>query len=438
MRAIVVAVMALMPAACSEQQPDGPSSAGVDWSDPVHVASGAGYKGPWRMNASDFRYVDDPTVAFFPDGDIGVAWTDQADQNLYFQRFRDGRPQFERPVNVSRSPGNFSWLPRMRITEDNHVLMLWQEIVFSGGSHGGEAFFARSVDGGQSFEVPQNLSRTSHGVGKGRLTRRLWHNGSLALAVAPADRVYVAWTEYEGALRLTRSSNGGRDFGAPQRIAGGGNTLPTRAPALAVGPRGRLHLAWAVGEDPEADIRYAVFQPGEGANVEPRRIAPGSDHADAPKLAVAADGTVHLSWMASHAPLANYAIRYSRKAAGVDNFAAAATLSRPLPDGFSQARFPYLELDQHGDPHLLFELFRKGSHSSEGLARLRSTDGGSSFGPPSRTPRGGDAAGGINGSLQGLLMDKLALSGEGRIAVVNSTFVRGERSDVWLMRGRIR
>lgn len=438
MRVLGLAFISLILSACSEEPRDEQSSPGVDWRDPVRVASGAGHKGPWRMNESDFRYVDDPTVAFFSDGDIGVAWVDQARQNLYFQRFRDGRPQFETPVNVSRSSETFSWLPRMRITDDNHVLILWQEIVFSGGSHGGEAFFARSVDGGRSFEAPQNLSSTTHGVGKGRLTRRLWHNGSLALAVAPGGRVYVAWTEYEGPLRLIRSSNGGRDFSDPQLIAGGGNALPTRGPSLAVGPEGRLHLAWAVGEDPEADIRYTAFRPGEGASVEPRRIAAGPDHADAPKLAVAADGTVHLSWMASDDSSATYDIRYSRKAAGVDTFAAPATISRPLPNGFTQARFPYLELDQNGHPHLLFELFRNGAHSSEGLARVRSTDHGASFGPPRRVPRGGDTGAGINGSLQGQLMDKLALSGEGRIAVVNSTFVRGERSDVWLMRGRLR
>jgi hypothetical protein len=432
------ALTALMLSACSEQPQDKDVSPGVDWRDPVRVASGAGHQGPWRMNASDFRYVDDPTVAFYPDGDIGVAWVDQARQNLYFQRFRDGRPRFEAPVNVSRSSGTFSWLPRLRITDDNHVLILWQEIVFSGGSHGGEAFFARSVDGGRNFTAPRNLSSTTHGVGKGRLTPRLWHNGSLALAPGPGDRVYAAWTEYEGPLRLTVSRNGGRDFGDPRHIAGGGLAPPTRGPDLAVGPEGRLHLAWAVGETPDADIRYVAFRPDERERVEPRRIDAGPEHADAPKLAVGDDGTVHLSWMAGEDAPATYAIRYSRKTAGADTFAEPLTLSRPLPRGFTGARFPYLELDGEGHPHVLFELFRAGARRGEGLAWVRSRDHGASFGPPKRVPRGGDTAVGVNGSLQGLLMDKLALSGEGRMAVVNSTFIRDERSDVWLMRGRLR
>lgn len=438
MRVIGVPLIALILSACSQEPEDGQSSSGIDWREPVRVASGAGHKGPWRMNASDFRYVDDPTVAFYSDGAVGVAWVDQARQDLFFQRFRDGRPQFATPVNVSRSPDTFSWLPRLRITDDDEVLLLWQEIVFSGGSHGGEAYFARSVDGGRGFDQPRNLSRTPNGVGKGRLSRQYWHNGSLALALGPQDQVYVAWTEYQGPLRLTRSRNGGRDFTEPRLIAGGGDALPTRGPSLAAGPDGQLHLAWAVGGDVGADIRYAEVQPAGSGTVEPRRIAAGPDHADAPALAVADDGTVHLSWMASEEPLASYGIRYSRKQAGAAGFRPPRNIAGPLPDGFNQARFPYLELDEAGHPRVLFELLRRGARRGEGLALARSTDQGASFGPPKPVPRGGDKAAGVNGSLQGMLMDKLALSGSGRIAVVNSTFVRDERSDVWLMRGRIR
>ena len=43
---------------------------------------------------------------------------------------------------------------------------------------------------------------------------------------------------------------------------------------------------------------------------------------------------------------------------------------------------------------------------------------------------------GFNGSLQGLLMDKLAVSDSGTVAVVNSTFKRNETSHVWLFRGQ--
>jgi hypothetical protein len=44
---------------------------------------------------------------------------------------------------------------------------------------------------------------------------------------------------------------------------------------------------------------------------------------------------------------------------------------------------------------------------------------------------------GFNGSLQGLLMRKLAVNSKGEIAVVNSRYNPGEASRVRLFRGRL-
>jgi hypothetical protein len=98
---------------------------------PVEVASGPAHRGPWRMNASDFDYIDDPTVAMTEDGHVGVAWADQARQNVFFQMYTpDGQARFPEPVNVSSTPGIFSWLPRLVIAagDQPRVYALWQEI----------------------------------------------------------------------------------------------------------------------------------------------------------------------------------------------------------------------------------------------------------------------------------------------------------------------
>ncbi len=49
---------------------------GVTWDEKIEVASGGGYRGPWRMNESEFDYVDDPTVAINEQSFVGVAWAD--------------------------------------------------------------------------------------------------------------------------------------------------------------------------------------------------------------------------------------------------------------------------------------------------------------------------------------------------------------------------
>lgn len=117
-----------------------PSSVG--WTDRLEVAAGDAYQGPWRMNESEFRYVDDPSVAINEEGVVGTAWADQAAQEIFFQAYgTDGAARLTAPVNVSRHPGIFSWLPRLVMTSGK-VFILWQEIAFSGGSHGGEIFFS--------------------------------------------------------------------------------------------------------------------------------------------------------------------------------------------------------------------------------------------------------------------------------------------------------
>lgn len=324
---------------------------------------------------------------------------------------------------------------------------LWQEIVFSGGTHGGEIFFARSTDGGQTFSAPLNLSNTPAGAGKGRLTERLWHNGSFDLAVGPEGRIFAAWTEYEGPLRVSRSTDGGRAFSAPTRVAGSGGT-PARGPTLAVDAAGRVHLAWTVGGDPAADIHYAQSDDG-GRSFRPTVLVAASDrHADAPTLATGRTGTLHLAYGESRERptgqgRVRYRIRYTRSTNGGDAFAAPTTAS-PAPPGRAaggeaaeSANFPSLQVGRPDTVALLWERFPEAGERPRGLSVALSRDGGMTFTAPMRVPGSADSALGFNGSQQGLLMEKLALNAQGRLAVVNSRFRRGAASRIRLYRGRL-
>lgn len=429
MRTVVTIIAIAIVTGSAAEEP-----AALEWHNPIEVASGQARVGPWRMNDSDWRYVDDATVAVAPDGSIGVAWVDQARKDVFFQRYGPGgEPRLDSPANVSKSPEIFSWLPRL-VMADGRVFVLWQEIVFSGGTHGGEAFFARSTDGGETFSAPVNLSNTTHGAGKGRLTDEYWHNGSLDLVLGDEGSLVAAWTEYQGPLRVSRSTDGGASWSEPVRVAGGAGALPARGPSLAMHD-GRVHLSWTVGEDPAADIRYASSPDGGQTWAEPLPLAASGAHADAPDVAVHSDGTAHLTWMESRAgPLRDYRIRYARRRPADDGFEEPVTISTPIPEGFDSAGFPSLELDREGNPHILFELFSGRSRRGTGLALVQSVDGGASFPDPTEIPRGGSNAVGVNGSLQGLLMDKLAVTPGGGIVVVNSTIDRDVVSHVWLMR----
>jgi hypothetical protein len=100
----------------------------IKWNEKVEVASGTGQRGPWQQNESRYDYVDDPTVALFPGGDVAVAWVDQRQKDVLFQIFnRNGKSRPNEPVNVSRSPAIFSWLPRVAISpaDPDQVYVMW-------------------------------------------------------------------------------------------------------------------------------------------------------------------------------------------------------------------------------------------------------------------------------------------------------------------------
>jgi hypothetical protein len=408
-------------------------SSPIRWQAPREIASGGGERGPWRQNDSRFDHVDDPSVAFEPAGGVVVAWVDHRPKDVFVQIFeRDGAQRFAQPVNVSRTPAVFSWLPRLVVSSvhPGDVFVLWQEIIFSGGSHGGDILFARSLDGGASFEAPRNLSASIGGDGKGRLSKDSWLNGSLDLAIAPDGTLYAAWTEYDGQLWFTRSSDRGASFASPLQIVADA-ARPARGPSIA-STASAVHVAWTTGEDPSADIQIATSLDGGATFSAPRVAAQTDGYSDAPKLVADRHGTLHLAHAESTGgPLGHYHVRYMRSRDG-RAFEPARTLSRASQG----AAFPSLALDGRGAVHLVWEVYPDHREPPRGLAIATSLDGGDSFSPPALVPGSVDPSGGGNGSFQGRLMRKLA-ERDDTIAVVNSSLALGRSSRVWLLLGQV-
>ena len=390
------------------------------WHGSTDIAVGRAERGPWQMNESRYDFVDDPTVAIDERGGIAVAWVDQARKDVLFQRFSAEGRKLGQSVNVSRTPGVFSWLPRIAVDSRERVFVLWQEIIFSGGTHGGDILFARSEDGGRNFSAPLNLSNSIAGDGKGRINKDIWHNGSLDLVLGNDGALYVAWTEYEGALWVRRSRDGGQTFSNLVRIA---DSKPARAPSLGV-HGDAVYLAWTVGDDESADIRVAKSTDAGASFAKPVIVDRSKGYSDAPKLALDARGTLHLVYAEGKR------IRYSRSSDGARSF------ERPRDISGRDAGFPALSVDGKGNLYLLWERFAEDRLVARGLALAVSSDGGKTFTAPVLVPESADP--GWNGSSQGLLMRKLAVNRHGAFAIVNSSFAEKKSSRAWLIRGQLK
>ena len=409
------------------------AAASVQWQGSVPIAEGAGERGPWRQNDSRYDYVDDPSIALADDGHALVAWVDQGAKDVFLQRLSPDSGRLGEPLNVSGSPQTFSWLPRLALAphDARQAFVLWQEIIFSGGTHGGDILFARSTDGGRTFSTPLNLSRSVGGDGKGRISAQVWHNGSLDLAVGADGAVYAAWTDYEGTLWLAVSGDRGEGFTPPRRIAGEA-MRPARAPSLAIAPDRNLYLAWTHGEDASADIHVARSTNGGASFEAPVVVAHTDGYSDAPKLVTDMHGMLHLAWAeAEGGPFTRKHVMYTRSPDGARSWEVARAVS---PGG---AAYPSLRVDARSRVVATWERMASPRERPRGMGIAVSRDGGKSFAAPAVVPGSAGLNGGTNGSHQGLLMEKLAVTPNGELAVVNSSLVENQESRVWLTRGAL-
>ena len=415
----------------------------IEWQEPVTVAQGEAYRGPWRMNASDFRYVDDASVAINDHGEVVVVWADQTEQAIFLQRYdRKGQPVFEHATRIGGEPDTFSWLPRVAIEpnpDHEHrfsVHLLWQEILFTGGDHGGEILYARSTDGGATFGDHQNLSRSRDGAGKGRITAHRWDNGSLDLLRTAEGHVIAAWTEYRGPLRVARSSDGGATFSEAITINDRAS-VPARAPTLAQAPSGRILLAWSEGDSPYADIRIATSDDLGQRFTTPATALEHPGHADAPSLVVDERGTVHLAFGAIPAnDLEDYRqphhrrLHVSQSDADDLDFGPAKKLDADdWPGGF-----PTLARDGQR-LYLVWQRYPHPTDRPYGLAFTHAPLDSLAFGPIEPVP--GTTGTRYSGGLQGQLKRRMAVNSSGEIAIAQSRFVPGRHSDILLIRGQV-
>lgn len=162
------------------------------------------------------------------------------------------------------------------------------------------------------------------------------------------------------------------------------------AVSAAFDPRGRLWLARVERGRvlvARSDDGGASFGPARAVNAEPEAVA--ADGENRPKLAIAGDGTVHVSWTMSLPKPYTGHVRYSHSTDGGETFAAPVTVNDD--PGEVSHRFEAMALD--GDRLVLAWLdgrdrqaARRAGSDYEGAALyyVESRDGGASFSPNHR------------------------------------------------------
>ncbi len=120
-----------------------------------------------------------------------------------------------------------------------------------------------------------------------------------AIAAGPRGEVAVAWTamvdmNYE--LRLRRRPAGQSAFGPIEAVTPQDRRASDQV-ALAYGPEGRLHLAWADNRSGARRVLHGSLMPD--SYTPPTEVSPleGAGRQTRPSVAVTPDGRAHIAWM---------------------------------------------------------------------------------------------------------------------------------------------
>jgi hypothetical protein len=211
--------------------------------------AGATFPAPKRVDVADLDAEQCPSVALGREGSVFVAWKTRyqpilgaATEGILFARSTDGGQTFELPVNLSTEPYEVSWCPRLAADTSGHVYVLWVE----GALANKRLLLAVSEDGGASFSAPRVLDGVAEDL-----------DGELV--VAPDQALWITWMRaaFAGSgieQLVTRSIDGGKRFAPPAALPG--PHMISSPYSLTAASGERVFVVWnAIPENPGPGVR---------------------------------------------------------------------------------------------------------------------------------------------------------------------------------------
>jgi hypothetical protein len=200
----------------------------------------------------------EPAVAASGDGTVFVAWVEHRagrEADVWLAHLDAEAKPLGAPVRVNAKAGEATaWHgdpPTLAVAPDATIYVGWTARV-PNAKHANTLYLSASHDGGRSFNAPVKVNDDE----------RPASHGMHSLAAAPDGRIYMAWldernvapppppqpnsgqkhVESNSEIFFAASTDGGRTFGANQRIAS--EVCPCCKTSLAVGADGRLYASW--------------------------------------------------------------------------------------------------------------------------------------------------------------------------------------------------
>jgi hypothetical protein len=235
----------------------------------IGLVSAATFDGDYRVDDTgtnkSIQWV--PTITRDTNGDLLTAWYDNRGGNgsgLYFAKSTDGGKTFGKnvPVNDSTTYTYKVWIHNKYLaidtsggSYDGYIYTAWEDLrndpIFQSDY---DVYFARSTDGGSSFNTNLRIVDDTKGAPQIRPV----------LAVDNSGNIYAVWTDLRDTVGIntdvniyfTKSTNGGASFSANSRIDDGPGFTLSESPTITVNETGVIYVAYHDNRNGNADIYF--------------------------------------------------------------------------------------------------------------------------------------------------------------------------------------
>ncbi len=268
---------------------------GNSFGTPLHVTHNMGNSGIPKLSADG--------------NNVYLLWEDNSrgDYEIFLSKSSDSGASFHVPLDMSTTDGQ-SGTPEV-ITSGNNVYAVWMDN--TSGNY--DIFFAKSTDGGTSFEKPIDISNLKGDSGYPQLA--VWKNN-----------VYVTWTQTMTGINydvfFAKSANGGDTFDQPINLSN--NPGPSGWPQIA--SDGHVYVSWADSSTGKFDILITKSSDGGTTFESPTNLSHSKSESYENDMATL-NNTVYMVWQEEEGQSGNHTIVFSKSTTFVPEFGPFASIA---------------------------------------------------------------------------------------------------------------
>jgi len=289
---------------------DARNNINLSWSTPSGIFfvrstdDGESFGTPTKINTTNF--IDALQMVVERKGAIDLTWLlgNGSTLDAFFSRSTDGGTTFSTPIDAlnaepnSFSSGNLQSL----IGPKGQIYVFVTKTEEHGESHDCTVLFSRSIDHGNTFSSPEDLSSASSGrCSTSQATVDSRGNIDVALFYASFSLVDPA---PQDTLLFRRSTDNGESFSAPVKVSGGTQFFNdadisfTKHFQIFVGSCDQIYIVWTAGNPGARTLFFAGSKDNGDTFTSPEILSgPSSSGSDKDAtLAVDGRGDINVAW----------------------------------------------------------------------------------------------------------------------------------------------